>query len=183
MKKIVVIGGGNGSSVLLKGLKNYDVGLTSITNVTDSGGNTGKIKYDMNVLPVGDARRCLAALSGNEKLAELFEYRFEEGELAGYVVGNVFLAAAAKATGSLSSSIREAEKFLNAKGRVVPATLDWAELCAEFKDGRVIEKEHNISMQKGRIKRVFLKPEAGANPEALESIKNADLIIIAMGNL
>ncbi len=182
-KKIVVIGGGNGSSVLLKGLKDYDVELTSITNVTDSGGNTGKMKYEMNILPVGDARRCLSALSADDSLGELFDYRLEEGSLAGYVVGNVFLAAATKAKGNFEEAIGEAEKFLQAKGKVIPVTLDSVELCAEFENGEIVEKEHNITGQKGKIKRLFLKPEANANPKAIKAIKEADLIIIAMGNL
>ncbi len=189
--KIVTIGGGTGTSALLEGLKEYTDNLTSIVTVTDSGRSTGVIRKELDMPAPGDTRNCLLALANSEKMMyELFQYRFENGSLKGHSFGNLFIAALTKLTGSFEKAIEEASKILNLKGKVLPATFDNINICAELEDGNILEEEdkiidrhNNYVYLRPRIKRVFHKPEAKVNEKVIEKIKEADLIIISPGSL
>lgn len=188
MKKIVVIGGGTGSFTVLRGLKKYDVKLTAIVSMTDDGGSTGKLRDEQGVLPPGDIRRCIVALSESTLLMkDLFNYRFNKGGLEGHSFGNLLITALKDITGSDNKAIKEACKLLSIKGNVLPVTLDDCRLCAELEDGQIIFGETNIDMPKHngnlKIKRIFLNKKAKANKDAEKAIKNADLIVIGPGDL
>jgi uncharacterized cofD-like protein len=188
-KKIVVIGGGTGTFVALSGLKKYDVDLSAIITMMDSGGSSGKLRDELGVLPPGDVRQCLVALAKSPKLLrEMFNYRFEEGGLKGHTFGNIFLSTLTKTTGSMKKAIEEVGKILRIQGRVIPVTYDKSDLCIELEDGTIIEGETHIDEvesreERAKIKRAFLKPAIGANPDAEEAIKEADAIIIGPGDL
>lgn len=188
MKKIVVIGGGTGTYAVLSGLKDYYLDLTAIVTMSDDGGSTGRLRDEYGVLPPGDLRRCLVALSTSDKvLRDLFEYRFKKGSLDGHSFGNLFLTALKEVLGSDESAIEEASKILKINGRVLPVTLDDVRLFAELDDGTLIQGETNIDIPKHntnkKIKKVFLKPEATANENAIKRILDADLIVIGPGDL
>ncbi len=189
-KRIVVIGGGTGVFTVLSGLRKYPYELSAIVSMADDGGSTGVLREEFGILPPGDIRRALVALaSGDRKiLSDLFSYRFEEGwGLAGHNFGNVFLTALERVTGSFSKAVKEAARLLGVKGEVIPVTLDKTTLFAELADGRIIKGETNIDIPKhdGRIKikKVYLKPAARSNPEAISAIKQASSIIIGPGDL
>ena len=186
--KIVSIGGGTGQPALLRGLKKYTENITAIVCVTDTGRNSGMLRKELSILPPGDIRNCLIALSNSEDLLKsLFSYRFENGSLEGNSVGNIFLAALTKITGSFESAIKEMSRILKLNGKVLPATLDDVHICAELQDGSVIEGEVNILNRdiaaNKNLKRVFLKPGAKALEECTKEIMDADLIIIGPGAL
>lgn len=147
MKKIVTIGGGTGSFTLLSGIKNLpDIELTAIVAMTDDGGSTGVLRDELGVLPPGDVRQCLAALSSEDKvMRELMNYRFESGGLEGHSFGNIFLAALEKVTGSFSSGVEVASEILKIKGRVLPVTVEKAHLSLKLKDGTTLEGEDKIN--------------------------------------
>jgi uncharacterized cofD-like protein len=183
--RIVVVGGGTGLSTILRGLKTITNNLTAIVTVGDDGGSSGKLRREMGVLPPGDIRNCIAALADEEDLVtQLFQYRFAEGGLGGHSFGNLFLTALCSITGDMFSAVKESSKVLAIRGKVLPSTLDDMVLVAELEDGRIIEGESGIPEAKGKIKRLFSKPE---NPKALEdavkAIKSADLIILGPGSL
>lgn len=183
--KIVVVGGGTGLSTILRGLKNLTNNLTAIVTVGDDGGSSGKLRREMGVLPPGDIRNCIAALADEEDLVtQLFQYRFAEGGLGGHSFGNLFLTALCSITGDMFRAIKESSKVLAIRGEVLPSTLDDMVLLAELEDGRIIEGESGIPEAKGKIKRLFSKPE---NPKALidviKAIETADLIILGPGSL
>ena len=189
IKKVVVIGGGTGTYVALKGLKNYPLKLSAIVTTMDSGGSTGRLRDQLGVLPPGDLRQALVALSSSEKIwRDLFTYRFNNGDLDGHNFGNIFLSALEKITGSMDRSIRLAAHILDSKGEVIPVSLKKAELCVELADGKIIEGEKHIDNPKGFesravIKRAFLKPNVFANKKAIESIENANLVLFGPGDL
>ncbi|MEK6874499.1 MAG: gluconeogenesis factor YvcK family protein [Nanoarchaeota archaeon] len=192
MQRIVVIGGGTGSYNILRGLKRYTDNLTAVVTMFDSGGSTGICRDEFGVLPPGDVRRCLLALCDEKKqnllLRQLFNYRFDKGSgLLGHSFGNLFLTALKEITGSDIEAIEAASQILNIKGRVLPVTLDQAQLCAELEDGAIIKHETNIDVPKHdgnlRIKRVFLDAQASAYCEVLDSIDSADKIVIGPGDL
>ena len=184
-RKVVVLGGGTGSSTLLRGLKEFPIDLTAIVSVCDDGKSTGVLREEFNIPAVGDIRRVLIALSETEPLvAELFNYRFNTtSDLDGHTVGNLLLTASSEITGNLSDGIEALSKVLNLKGKVVPLTEDNVVLMGEMADGRIIEGEHNITMHKSSIKRVFYKDEPVPTKEAVEAIEEADLIILSMGSV
>lgn len=187
MKKIVTIGGGTGSFTLLSGLKKYPIELSAIVSMADDGGSTGVLRDELGVLPPGDVRQCLVALSdSSEKLRELMNYRFEEGGLSGHSFGNLFLSALEKIEGGFIDGVAEAAKILNVKGEVIPVTGVDTGLKVELRDGQVLSGEHeiNTSLTVGKtgIKKLFLSPRAKANPRAVEALLAADLIIIGPGN-
>lgn len=184
-KKVVVLGGGTGSSTLIRGLKEFPIDLTTIVSVCDDGKSTGILREEFNIPAVGDIRRVLVALSETEPLVmELFNYRFRTtSDLDGHTVGNLLLTAMAEITGNLSDGIEALSKILNLKGRVVPLTEDNVVLMGEMSDGSIIEGEHNITMIKKKIKRVYYKEKATPTKEAIEAIKDADLVILSMGSL
>lgn len=185
--KIVVIGGGTGSFTLLSGLKNYTYKLTAIVNMADDGGSTGVLRDELGVLPPGDVRQCLVALSETPHLRDLFNYRFLEGTLQGHAFGNLFITALEKMTGSFSEAISVAGEVLNIRGKVVPVTLDDVHLVMEKRDGSQIAKQYKIGNMKFDIgeKRpdLSLKPSGAINPAAAKAINSADLVVIAPGNL
>lgn len=188
MKRIVVIGGGTGSYTVLKGLKKYPVNLTAIVSMTDDGGSTGILRDEYGILPPGDVRRCIAALSeSTEIMKELFQFRFANGGLKGHNFGNLFITALKEITGSDDKAIKEACKILAIRGKVIPVTLDNARLIAILENNQEIFGETNIDIPKHdgnlKIKKLSLVPEAKANPEAVESILKADMIIIGPGDL
>ena len=184
-KKVVVLGGGTGSSTLIRGLKEFPIDLTAIVSVCDDGKSTGILREEFNIPAVGDIRRVLVALSETEPLVmELFNYRFSTtSDLDGHTVGNLLLTAMAEITGNLSEGIEALSKVLNLKGKVVPLTEDNVVLMGEMTDGSIIEGEHNITMAKKAIKKVYYKDKATPTKEAIKAIKNADLVILSMGSL
>jgi uncharacterized cofD-like protein len=188
MKKIVVIGGGTGSFTALMGLKNYDVNLTAIVSTMDDGGSTGRLRDEFGVLPPGDIRRCIVALSNSsEMMKNLFQYRFINGGLKGHSFGNLFITALKEITGSDEQAIKEACRILSIKGNVLPVTLDDCRLCAELEDGQIIKGEANLDVPKHdgnlKIKKLFTEPAAFAFREATEAIRAADLVVIGPGDL
>lgn len=184
-RKVVVLGGGTGTSTLLRGLKEFPIDLTAIVSVCDDGRSTGVLREEFNIPAVGDIRRVLIALSETEPLVrELFNYRFNTtSDLDGHTVGNLLLTASSEITGNLSDGIEALSKVLNLKGKVVPLTEDNVVLMGEMEDGSIVEGEHNITMCKSTIKRVFYKEEPVPTKEAVNAIKEADLIILSMGSL
>lgn len=184
-RKVVVLGGGTGASTLLRGLKEFPVDLTAIISVCDDGKSTGVLREEFNIPAVGDIRRVLAALSETEPLVmELFNYRFNTtSDLDGHTIGNLLLTASSEITGNLSDGIEALSKVFNLRGKVVPLTEDNVVLMGEMEDGTIIEGEHNITMYKSNIKRVFYKEEPVPTKEAIKAIEEADLIILSMGSL
>ncbi len=183
---IVAIGGGTGLSTLLKGLKNYSSNITAIVTVSDDGGSSGVLRKQLGVQPPGDIRNCLAALSNEEPiLTRLFQYRFSGGSgLEGHSFGNLFLSALTTITGSLEKAVQASSKVLAVQGQVLPATNTDVMLWAELEDGQKIFGESNISQSKKLISRIGYLPEnPSALPSALESIKEADLIVLGPGSL
>ncbi|MEQ8170621.1 MAG: YvcK family protein [Candidatus Eremiobacterota bacterium] len=184
--KVVVIGGGTGLSTLLRGLKHYTEHITAIVTVSDDGGSSGRLRKDMGIIPPGDIRNCLVALSASESLlADLFQYRFHNvKDLEGHNFGNLFLVALSEVAGDFDKAIKECSKVLAIKGKVLPATLDTVVLMAEMEDRSIIEGETNITSSKGIIRKVFLKPH---NPkpqhEVIEALREADAIIFGPGSL
>lgn len=183
--KIVVIGGGTGLSVLLRGLKEYTSNLTAIVTVADDGGSSGRLRGELGILPPGDIRNCLVALADKEPLMEeLLQYRFTTGGLAGHSMGNLLLAALTDMTGGFDQAVRSLSKVLAIRGHVLPATLSDVTLCAELTDGRVVLGESKISRTTGTIKRIFLKPSRCLPlAEALVAIAEADAVVLGPGSL
>ncbi len=184
--RVVAIGGGTGLSTLLSGLKNYTKNITAIVTVTDTGGSSGRLRDELDILPPGDIRNCLVALADAEPLMlELFQYRFENGHgLKGHSFGNLFITALSKVTGDFDKAIKESSKVLAIRGSVIPSTLEKVALVGEFEDGMVVEGETNITARSVALKRVWIKPEdCSATQEALDAIDNADLIIYGPGSL
>lgn len=184
-KKVVVLGGGTGLSVLLQGLKKFPLDITAIVSVCDNGSSTGKLREEFKTPAVGDIRRVLISLSETEPLVEkLFNYRFSTySDLNGHAVGNLILTAAKEITGNLSDGIEALSKVFNLKGKVVPLTEDNVTLMAEMEDKTIVEGEKEISLSPKKIKKVFYKEEPVITPEAIKVIKNADAIILSMGSI
>lgn len=187
-KNIVVIGGGTGVYTVLSGLKKYPVNLSAIVTMADNGGSSRILREDFGILPPGDVRRALVALSQSERvLASLFNYRFKKGGLAGHSFGNLFITALERIKGDFEKAIEEAGKILNIKGEVIPVTLQDTNLHAVLENGQVIKGEDNIDVPKHdarlKIKKVYLKPNVKINPKARLAILKADLIVIGPGDL
>ena len=185
-KKVVVMGGGNGLSTLLRGLKQFPVDLTAIVSVCDDGASSGILRKEFNTPAMGDIRRVLISLSETEPLFEkMFNYRFEtDSYLNGHAVGNFLLQAMTDITGSVSEGIKALGKVLNLNGKVIPLTENGdITLVAEMTDGTIVEGEHHITEANKTIKKVYYKNEPEITPEALNSIKKADLIILSVGSL
>ncbi len=187
MKTITVIGGGTGTFVVLSGLKQYPLNLGVIVTMMDSGGSTGRLRDQLQVLPPGDLRQCLVALSEAPLLwRKLFLYRFEQGDLKGHNFGNIFLSALEKVCSDYNEVIRTASFVLKTKGKVIPITFNKAHLCVEYENGSIVKGEGNIDEnveEKSRIKKAFLEPQVDPCPEAIERIKKSDYLIIGPGDL
>lgn len=185
-KSIVALGGGTGLSSLLKGLKELPINLTAIVTVTDDGGSSGRLRKDLQILPPGDIRNCIVALSKSESLlSRLFQYRFAEGgDIEGHSFGNLFIAAMTGILGDFGSAVREASSILAIRGNVIPVTCDNVQLIAKFDDGSEIIGETSISSHGKRIVNMELNPSHPmANPEALSAIDDADIILLGPGSL
>jgi len=188
VKRIVTICGGNGGFSLLRGLKKFDWDISAVVAMTDDGGSTGRLRKELGVLPPGDVRYCLSALSMlGPDWEKLLNYRFEKGGLKGHTAGNILLAGLEKFHGDFLYAVREMEKILHVKGRVIPATLDNAELCLTFKNKKTLRGQNNINLyeklQKDDPRKLFVCPSAKANPKAVSEILAADVVLIGPGNL
>jgi len=184
--RVVAVGGGTGLSTLLSGIKLYTSNITAIVTVTDTGGSSGRIRDEMDMLPPGDIRNCLVALAeAGPLIRDLFQYRFEDGEgLKGHSFGNLFITALSKVTGDFEKAITESSKVLAIRGRVLPSTLEKVTLVGEFMDGTSLEGETNITDAAKPLRSIRLKPEdCQPHPEALDAIESADLIILGPGSL
>ena len=182
--RVVAIGGGTGLSSLLRGLKIYTSNLSAIVTVADDGGSSGRLRDEYRILPPGDFRQCLIALADAEPLMKLlFDHRFKEGSLNGHAFGNLFIMAMADVTGNFEQALRESGKVLAVKGTIVPSTLQDVTLVASI-NGGTVEGESKIPKQNAPISHVFLKPDGvQVNPEAVQAILNAELIIAGPGSL
>lgn len=184
-KKVVILGGGTGTSTLVRGLKQFPVDISVVVSVCDDGKSTGKLREEFDIPAVGDLRKVIASLSDTEPLFEsLLEYRFNtNSDLNGHAVGNLLLAALCNITGNMSDGIKSLSKVLNLKGKVLPLTEDNVVLMGLMQDGSTVEGEHNITESKKRIKDIYYKKNPVINPEVIEDIKQADMIILSMGSL
>ena len=185
-RKIVSIGGGTGLSSLLRGLKRGDAELSVIVTVTDDGGSSGRLRKELNVLPPGDIRNCMIALSEDENLmARLFRFRFDsDGSLHDHSFGNLFLTAMATITGDFLEAVRLTSEVLAIKGTIFPSTTSNVQLRAELEDGTWITGETRITADHRTVRRIELGPrDAQAPPDALEAITSADVITIGPGSL
>jgi len=185
--RVVSIGGGTGLSALLKGLKKYaPLDITAVVTVTDDGGSSGRLRRDFEILPPGDIRNCMVALSEDEALlSKLFQYRFASGRgLAGHSFGNLFLTALTHITGEFSEAVKQSSKALAIMGSIYPSTSRNVQLEAELVDGKIIKGETKISRSRKRIDRIRLCPRACKPlPETLAAIAAADLITLGPGSL
>jgi uncharacterized cofD-like protein len=204
--RVVAIGGGTGLSTLLRGLKRYvatpGVGasattssgaatpclirdLAAVVTVTDDGGSSGRLREDLNMLPPGDVRNCLVALSEDEHLlSRIFQHRFNTGELGGHSFGNLFLAALTEISGDFAQAVQISSQVLATRGRIYPATLAHATLVARMDDGSLVRGETSISASQRTIQELMIDPaDAGPLPETLDAIAQADLITLGPGSL
>ncbi|MFL6373360.1 MAG: uridine diphosphate-N-acetylglucosamine-binding protein YvcK [Pyrinomonadaceae bacterium] len=192
----VAIGGGNGLSMVLRGLKKYVRAnetepvwideLAAIVAVTDDGGSSGRLRDELQMLPPGDIRNCMVALSEDSQLlSQLFQYRFRgEGQLGGHSFGNLFLAALTEVTGDFAEAVKLSSEILASKGHIYPATVADVRLVAELVDGSTVNGETNISKVGHNIKKLSLEPgDCDPMPEALEAIAKADVITVGPGSL
>lgn len=187
-KNVVTIGGGTGSFMLLTGLKKYPVNISAIVSMADDGGSTGVLRDELGVLPPGDVRQCLVALSeSSEILRDLMNYRFENGGLKGHNFGNLFLSALEKITGDFCAGVAEASKILNVKGEVIPVTDNDARLFIKLCNRKILKGEnainHAFDIEKNGVKNIYFSPKVKANPRAIKCITEADLVVIGPGNL
>jgi uncharacterized cofD-like protein len=198
MRKILTIGGGTGSHVLLSGLKKFvhegrGIELSAIVTVADDGGSTGRLRDAYGYLPVGDFRMALCALAHDEGqellLRDLFQYRFNKGDVKGHNFGNLFLTALTDMLGSEEAALAAAGKLLRADGEVIPVSGEQVVLCAEFEDGTTLCGEHvlddlgSLDINHGRILRVFTEEESHASRFAIDAILAADVIVLGPGDL
>ena len=184
-KKVVIIGGGTGTSYLVKGLKDFPIDLSVVVSVSDDGKSTGKLREEFDIPAVGDLRKVIASLSDTEPLFnKLLEYRFETtSDLDGHPVGNLLLAALCNITGNISDGIKSLSKVLKLKGNVLPLTIDNVNLVGKMEDDSIIEGEHNITKSSKKIKDIYYEKNPTVNNEVISEIKNADMIILSMGSL
>jgi len=189
--RVVAIGGGHGISSLLRGLKEHTRNITAIVTVADDGGSSGRLRASLGILPPGDIRNCLAALSNDEALlTQLFQYRFSGSpELQGHSFGNLFITALTDLTGSFEEAVAESGRALSVSGRVLPSTLNSVRLLADMRLPHIlnevrVEGESRIPEMAGRVRRVWLEPNnPPAFPPTLRSILNADLIVVGPGSV
>jgi uncharacterized cofD-like protein len=184
--KVVAIGGGTGLSTLLRGLKHYTSNITAVVTVGDDGGSSGRLREEQGVIPPGDIRNCIAALADEEDLiTSLFQYRFKTGSgLEGHSFGNLFLTALCQVTGDMMTAIKASAQVLNIKGKVLPSTLDQVTLVGHMEDGRIIRGESNIPNAAGKLAKLVCEPECPLPlPEALDAIREAQLIVLGPGSL
>ncbi len=188
--KVVAIGGGTGLPSVLKGMKPYTGNITAIVTVADDGGSSGRLRRELGVLPPGDLRNNIAALADDESLmTQLFQYRFNSGDLGGHAFGNLFISALAGVTGSLETALIETERVLNIQGSVLPATLNDVTLVANIRQASktrllTVRGESNITEAGGVIEKLSVEPEnAEAYRGSVQAILNADIICLGPGSL
>ena len=204
--RVVAIGGGTGLSTLLRGLKRYVATpsgtlptadahckdlpclireLVAVVTVTDDGGSSGRLREDFKMLPPGDVRNCMVALSEDEHLlSRLFQFRFDQGELQGHSFGNLFVAALSHITGDFAQAVQMSSQILATRGRIFPATNSNVTLAAQMDDGTLVRGETNITASRQRIVELMLEPpDADPLPDTLEAIAHADLITLGPGSL
>ncbi len=184
--RIVAIGGGTGLSTLLRGLKGYSANITAVVAVADDGGSSGRLRQQLGIVPPGDIRNCIAALADAEPLmTQLMQYRFPPGSgLDEHAFGNLFIAAMTAVTGDFEEAVRESNRVLAVRGQVLPATSVPLNLSARLASGRRIDGQVGIGRAEEPIERVFIEPpDVRANPEALERILEADMVVIGPGSL
>ncbi len=184
--RIVAIGGGTGLSTLLRGLKAYSENITAVVTVSDDGGSSGTLRRELGVLPPGDIRSCLVALSEEETLlSKLFQYRFSsKGSLAGHSFGNLFLTAMTDIAGGFDRAVVSASDVLAVRGRVLPVTLRSVTLTATLKNGKTVRGESAISRSDSRIAKLHINPSLPpACPEVIRAIAAADCIVLGPGSL
>ena len=184
-KKVVVLGGGTGLSVILRGLKLFPIDITAIVTVSDDGGSTGELRKNFNIPALGDLRKVLVALSETEPLVEdLLQYRFKKvAGLKGHPTGNLLLAALLDITGNLADAVEALSKVLNIKGTILPLTEDKSILVAETKDGKIIEGESSITKAGCEINTIKYKEKPEVTKEAITAIEEADLVVMGIGSL
>lgn len=192
LPRVVCIGGGTGTFVVLNGLKQYPVDLSAIVTMADSGGSNKRIRDEFGLLPTSDIRQCFVALADENGasglMRQLFMYRFEKGQgIAGMTFGNLYFAALSDILGSQAEAIRQTRKVLRIKGKVIPVSYTDTNLSARYEDGHVVEEEHLIDEPEHdgtlTIEEVSLSPKANASVEALTAIRQADLIVLGPGDL
>lgn len=187
MKKVVTIGGGTGNFVVLSGLKHHHLDLSAIVSMADDGGSTGILRDELGVLPPGDVRQCLVALSDSGRLMRnLMNYRFDSGGLQGHSFGNLLLSALEKVTGSFEKAVEETGKILSIKGKVIPVTTHQVKLKMLLNNNKLLEGEKEIHLSteiKQGFQSLYLEPFPQANPRAIDEILNADLIVFGPGGL
>jgi uncharacterized cofD-like protein len=189
--RVVALGGGHGLATLLRGLKNHTYNLTAVVTVADDGGSSGTLRQNLGILPPGDIRNCLAALSNDEALlAQLFQYRFSaDSGLGGHSFGNLFISALAEITGSFEEAVAESGRVLSVHGQVLPATLHDVRLVADVQVPYVVNQlrvngESSIPEMRGRVRRVYMEPDnPSAFPPVIQAILAADMIVIGPGSL
>lgn len=183
--KIVVIGGGSGISVVLRGLKYLPVDLTAIVTVADDGGSSGFLRKEFDMPAPGDLRNVMVALSNVEPLTEeVFQYRFKEDSfIGGHPLGNLLIIAMKELTGDIRTAVDRLRKLFNIKGKILPVTTEKVVLMAEKENGKIVEGESHIPVIGEKIKRVYYKDEVEAPEENLKALEEADLIIFGIGSL
>ena len=187
--KVVIIGGGKGVSNILSGLKEFTTNITTIVSTFDDGDLEEKLVEELDVLPPGDIRRSIIALSSSEPAMEkLLSYRFQDGKMTSHSLGNLLIVAMTEVMGGFAPAIQKLSSIFNVKGKILPVTLDKAKLCAGLENGDIVVGETNIRSRilesKSRIKQIFLKDtEAKPAPGVLEAIRDADVIILGPGSL
>lgn len=187
MKKVTVIGGGTGTFIVLSALKKYRIDLGVVVSMMDSGGSTGRLRDQLGILPPGDLRQCLVALSDAPLFwRRLFLYRFETGDLAGHNFGNIFLSALEKVTSSYEEVIKASAYILKIKGEVIPVTFGKTNICVRYANGKVLKGEGKIDtnyQEKTKIVEAFLEPKVIPNPKAIKRILSSDYIITGPGDI
>lgn len=190
MKRVAVIGGGHGQSIVLRGLKKvHGIKLTAIVTVADDGGSTGRLRREFNIPAMGDIRGVMNALAEEENLlTDLMEYRFEDddgqhGEMDGHNLGNIILTALTKETGSFMEAVTKISKVLRVKGDIVPSTTEVISLYAVMEDGTIVRGESNIPRYRNKITRVYYDHDVKATDTAVKAITEADYIIFGIGSL
>ncbi|MCH9612313.1 MAG: Gluconeogenesis factor [Chlamydiia bacterium] len=185
--KVCTIGGGTGNFVVLRGLKQFPIDISAIVSMADDGGSTGILRDELGVLPAGDVRQCMVALSDSSFLMRnLMNYRFENGGLSGHSFGNLFLSALEKVTGSFERAVEEVGRILNIQGKVIPVTTQQVRLRMVLKNRKLLEGEKQIYLSKEIDKgyqSIYLEPYPKANPHAISEIMEADAVVIGPGGL
>ncbi|MBP9864113.1 YvcK family protein [Patescibacteria group bacterium] len=184
--RIVCLGGGTGTYCVLRGLREHPVDLSAVVSIADNGGSSGMLRDQYGVLPPGDLRNAMSALAPDPDIQEMLRFRFTTGGMKGHTLGNVLLTGLEQITGDPLRGLRMAHKLFQLKGRVIPVATRAANLLAELMDGKILDSETVIDQptsDRSPIRRCYLDPPVQANPEALEAISEADIIVIGPGDL